>query len=83
MGEISTNKIRVRKQPSKKKTIIHIACYYHNVPHKLEGNLKGMGKYDIIKIDKDGIEISKLIRTICHLQDDDKQDIMSAVETNK
>ena len=42
-----------------------------------------MGKYDIIKTDKDGIEISKLIRTICHLQDDDKQDIMSAVETNK
>ena len=45
--------------------------------------MKGLVKYDAIETDQEGIESSYTIRTICHLQDDDKQDIMSAVETNK
>ena len=42
-----------------------------------------MDKYDTTEIYQDRIELAKLIRTICHLQDDDKQYVMAAVETNK
>ena len=38
--------------------------------------------YDAIEIDHDGIELAKLIQTICHLQDHNKKDIMDTVETN-
>ena len=41
-----------------------------------------MGTYDAIKTDQDGIDLAKLIQTIFHLQDDDKKDIMAAVENN-
>ena len=33
-------------------------------------------------MDKDGIELAKLIRDICHLQYDKKQDSIASVETN-
>ena len=42
-----------------------------------------MDTYGVIETDQDSIELSKLIWTICHLQDDYKQDIMAVVETNK
>ena len=29
-----------------------------------------MDKYDLIETDKDGINLAKLIRTLCHLQDE-------------
>ena len=41
-----------------------------------------MDTYDVVEMDQDRIEISKVICTIYHLQDDDKQDVMSAVEIN-
>ena len=41
-----------------------------------------MDTYDVIYIGKDGIELTNLIRSVCHLQDNDKQDVMAAVETN-
>ena len=34
---------------------------------ELEGNQKGMDTYDAIETNQDGIEISKLVRTIFHL----------------
>ena len=42
-----------------------------------------MDKYDAIETDQYGIYLDNLIRTICHLQDDDKQDVMAAVEIDK
>ena len=42
-----------------------------------------MDKYDAIETYQCRIEISNLIQTICHLQDDNKQDAMAAVEKNK
>ena len=42
-----------------------------------------MNTYDKIETDQDGIDLANLIRTIWHLQDDVKKDIISAVETNK
>ena len=42
-----------------------------------------MDKYDIIETYEYGIDIYKLIRTIWHLQYDEKQDIMTAVENYK
>ena len=42
-----------------------------------------MDMHDAIEIDQDGIEISKLISSICHLQDDDKQYGMVMVESDK
>ena len=39
-----------------------------------------MNTYDVIETDQHGIDLAKLIWNICHLQDDDKQDIMAAVE---
>ena len=39
-----------------------------------------MYTYDAIETDKDSIDLSKMIRTICYLQDDNKQDAMFAVE---
>ena len=47
---------------------------------ELEGKLKVMNTYDVIETDQHGIDLAKLIWNICHLQDDDKQDIMAAVE---
>ena len=41
-----------------------------------------MDKYDVIETDQCGIALSILIRTVCHLQYDDKQGIMAAVETD-
>ena len=42
-----------------------------------------MDTYNTIKINQDGIKIAKIIRSVCHLQENDKQDVMVAVETNK
>ena len=42
-----------------------------------------MDTYDVIETNQDAIDISKLIRNICHLQDDNRQDVMDAVEINK
>ena len=42
-----------------------------------------MDKYNIIEMYQEEIEIAKLIWTICHLQDDDKQDVMDVVEIDK
>ena len=42
-----------------------------------------MDKYDAIETYQCRIEISNLIQTICHLQDDNKQEVVAAVETNK
>ena len=53
-----------------------------NCTTELEGKLKGMDTYDVIKTDQDGIELSNIIHTTFHLQDDNKQDIMSVVETD-
>ena len=35
----------------------------------MEGGLKGMDTYNTIKINQDGIEIEKIIRSVCHLQE--------------
>ena len=45
--------------------------------------MKGLVKYDAIETDQEGIESSYTIRTICHLQDDDKQDVVAIVKTEK
>ena len=42
-----------------------------------------MDKYNAIEMDQDGIELAKLIRTICQLKDEYKQYAMDAVETDK
>ena len=42
-----------------------------------------MDTYDTIEMDQYRIDIAKLIRTICHLQDYDKKYFMAEVETNK
>ena len=42
-----------------------------------------MDKYDAIETYWYGIELSNLIWTIYHIQDDDKQDVMAAVEIDK
>ena len=42
-----------------------------------------MDKYENTEIYQYGIEIAKLIRTICHLQDGNKQDVMDEVKTDK
>ena len=42
-----------------------------------------MDNYGVIKTDQDGIKLSKIIHSVCHLQDDNKQDIMAAAKTNK
>ena len=49
----------------------------------MEGKLKGMENYKTIDMDKKGIDTDKLIISDCHLQEDDKQDDMSEVETDK
>ena len=45
--------------------------------------MKVTDTYDLIEIDQDGIDLSNLIRNIFHLQGDDKQDVMDAVESYK
>ena len=50
---------------------------------QLEGNINIMDKYDAIETDQYGIYLDNLIRTICHLQDDDKQDVMATAKTEK
>ena len=50
---------------------------------ELEGNQKVMDTYGVIETYKDWIDLANLIRTIWHLQNDDKQVIMATVETNK
>ena len=55
----------------------------HQCIPELKRNSKGMDMHDAIEIDQDGIEISKLISSICHLQDDDKQYGMVMVESDK
>ena len=42
-----------------------------------------MDKYDAIETDQDIIDISKLIWTTCHLQYDNIQDVVAAVEIDK
>ena len=42
-----------------------------------------MDIYDLIEMDQDGIDPAKMICNICHLQDDNKQDVIDALETNK
>ena len=42
-----------------------------------------MDTYDANEKDQDGIEIAYMIWNICHLQDDEKQYAMDAVETDK
>ena len=42
-----------------------------------------MDTYNEIETDQDMIELANMIRDICHLQDDDKQDVMAAVKTNR
>ena len=42
-----------------------------------------MDKYDTIEKNQDGIELSRLIRTIYHLQYEDKQDVIAEVEIDK
>ena len=37
----------------------------------------------MIEVDQDGIEPANMIRTMCHPQDDDKQDAMTVVGKNK
>ena len=41
-----------------------------------------METYDEIETKQDGIDLAKLIHSMCHLQDDDKQDDMVVAETN-
>ena len=42
-----------------------------------------MDTYVTIKTDKDEIDLTKMIQTMLHLQDNSKHDVMAAVETNK
>ena len=42
-----------------------------------------MDKYEEVEKYRDGIELAEMIRNICYLQDDDKQDIMDVLETDK
>ena len=56
-------------EENNKKT--YILILQHCTP-ELEGKLNGIDKYDAIETYQDGIELDKLIRTICHLQDDEK-----------
>ena len=42
-----------------------------------------MDTYNEIETDQDMIELANMIRDICHLQDDDKQDVMAVVEIDK
>ena len=42
-----------------------------------------MDKCNIFEMYQDEIELAKLIRTICHPLDDDKQYFMAVVETDK
>ena len=56
---------------------------FQRLTPKLEGNLKGMDKYEEVEKYRDGIELAEMIRNICYLQDDDKQDIMDVLETDK
>ena len=55
----------------------------YNFTPDIEGNLKGMESDENINKYQYGIELKKLILCVCHLQDDDKQDLMSVVETDK
>ena len=41
-----------------------------------------MDTYYITRTDQDEIELAKMIWNICPLQDDEKEEIMSVVETN-
>ena len=42
-----------------------------------------MDKYDEIGTNQDQIDLSNMIRTICHLQEDNKQDAIAAAEKDK
>ena len=42
-----------------------------------------MDTYNAIETDQDGIEIAKLILSICHPQYYDKKDVMVVVENDK
>ena len=48
----------------------------------MEDNLKGMSNYNEIETDQYGVDLGKLIRSVWQLQDNDKQDVMLAVEIN-
>ena len=79
-GKTSTNNLRGRRQASKRKKNKYSLIIQNCTPEP-EGNLKGMEKYNKIETDQYGIEIANMIRTIFHLQDDEKKYVMSAVET--
>ena len=50
---------------------------------ELEGNMKGIDTDELIETNQDRIDQSKLIRTICHLQDNEKKYVLAAAETDK
>ena len=41
--------------------------------------MKGMETYDSIETNQDGVDLAKLIHSICLLQDDENQEVMAAV----
>ena len=45
--------------------------------------MKGMDTCNIIDTDQEIIELENIIQTVCHLQDNNKQDVMETVETEK
>ena len=52
-------------------------------PDGINSKLKGMEDFKKTDIDQYFINMANLIWSAWHLQDDDKQDIMAAVETDK
>ena len=50
---------------------------------ELEEELKGKESYDTIETDQDRVDLEKLTHSIWHIQDDEKQDAMVVMETNK
>ena len=74
----SKRKVIISKE-NKKKT--HSLILRHGIP-ELEVELQVMNKYYAMKTDQHGIYLANIIWTLYHLHDDDKQNIMAAVETD-
>ena len=49
----------------------------------VEGKLKGVDTYKEIETNQYGINIENLIHSVCHIQDENKQDVIMPVETVK
>ena len=49
----------------------------------MEGKLKGMQNYEATETNKYGFFLAKFIRSVWHLQDNDKKDAVTVVETEK